>query len=514
MTLFGWLVFFLILQGIHGLGTWKLYTKVNRKAWEAFVPVYNAIVLMKIINRPAWWVILLFIPIVNLLMFPIIWIETIRSFKRNSNQDTALVLLTFGFYIYYINYFVDVEYKENRSLKPLTTAGEWVGSIAYAIIAATLVHTYIMRPYTIPTSSLEKSLLVGDYLFVSKFHYGARVPMTAVSFPMVHDSIPLTGLRSYLKKPQIPYFRLPGIQKIKRNEIVVFNWPADSLKTMWGDNSGEFTYKPIDKKTNYVKRCVAIAGDTLQIIDGEIYINGELSVMPDRAKPQQYYYVDTEGQRLPNSVLDRFNTRKEGGVKDGKYYLNLTKQEAAAIARVSGVKSVTKDIQPMGEYNKKYFPHDPQYPWNDDNYGPIYIPEGGATVALNEKTFCFYEHLIREYEHNDVEIKNNKMYINGQAADTYTFKQDYYWMMGDNRQRSLDARVYGFTPFDHVVGKPVFIWFSKDNITGKIRWDRMFTTVHGEGKPVSYLKYFIIVVIIWQGIAFYRKRKNKKIKLD
>ena len=228
MTLIQWLLFILVLQVIHFLGTWKLYVKAGRKAWEAIIPVYNAVVLMQIINRPKWWVILLFIPIINLLMFPIIWVETIRSFGKSTTKDSLLVILSLGFYIFYISYMEDLSYIENRSLKPRTAAGEWVSSIAFAIIAATLVHTYFMQPYTIPTSSLEKSLLIGDFLFVSKFHYGARVPMTTVAAPMVHDTLPIIKVKSYLDFPKLPYLRLPSLQKIKQNDIVVFSWPVDT----------------------------------------------------------------------------------------------------------------------------------------------------------------------------------------------------------------------------------------------------------------------------------------------
>ena len=274
MTFQQWFIFFLIIQVIHFLGTWKLYVKAGRKAWEAAVPVYNAIVLMQIINRPKWWVILLFIPIINLLMFPILWVETIRSFGKNSSMDTLLVIATLGFYIYYINYMEDVKYIENRSLKPRTATGEWVSSIAFAIIAATIVHTYVMQPYTIPTSSLEKTLLIGDFLFVSKFHYGARVPMTTVAAPMVHDTLPFVKIRSYLNKPQLPYLRFPAIQKIKQNDIVVFSWPVDTVEQFFKRTNRRIR-KPIDKKSNYVKRCVGIAGDSLEIRDGYVFINGK-----------------------------------------------------------------------------------------------------------------------------------------------------------------------------------------------------------------------------------------------
>src|SRR5210317_1331274 len=214
MDLSQWLIFLLIVQIVHGLGTWKLYTKANRKAWEAFIPIYNAVILMKIINRSPWWVILLFLPIINLIMFPVVWVETSRSFGKNTYTDTFLAVVTLGFYNFYLNYIADVTYVENRELHPKSSSGDWVNSILFAIVAATIVHTYFIQPFTIPTSSLEKTLLVGDFLFVSKFHYGARAPMTTVAAPMVHDSLPLVSSKSYFKKPQLPYFRIPGFEDI------------------------------------------------------------------------------------------------------------------------------------------------------------------------------------------------------------------------------------------------------------------------------------------------------------
>ena len=272
---------------------------------------------MQIINRPKWWVVLLFIPVINLIMFPVIWVETARSFGKNTTLDTILSIATFGLYTYYLNYALEVTYIEDRSLTPKTEVGEWVSSILFAIVAATLVHTYVMQPYTIPTSSLEKSLLVGDFLFVSKFHYGAKAPMSVISAPMVHDTLPFVKTKSYvynddpaqektsfLNKFQLPYFRLPGFQKIKRNDIVVFNWPADTVRQFFRHDRKYA--KPIDKKSNYVKRCVAIAGDTLEIRDGYIYINGKHSEMPERAKPQFYYTVDTDGKNMSDNML--YNT--------------------------------------------------------------------------------------------------------------------------------------------------------------------------------------------------------------
>ncbi|MDO9260799.1 MAG: signal peptidase I [Flavobacteriaceae bacterium] len=510
-----WLFFILIVQVIHFIGTWKLYQRAGRKPWEAIIPIYNAIVLMQIINRPKWWVILLFIPIINLLMFPVIWVETIRSFGFNHRKDTLLAIFTFGLYIIYINYFTDEKYIENRSLIPRTETGEWISSIVFAIVAATIIHTYLMQPYTIPTSSLEKSLLVGDFLFVSKFHYGARTPMTTISMPMVHDTIPILKIPSYLKKPSLPYFRIPGFQKIKRNDIVVFSWPADTVR-YFGDHSGIHIQKPIDKKSNYVKRCVGIPGDSLEVKDGHVYINGVLSQMPDRTKIQFFYIVDTNGQQLSErTIRERYHVR-EGTVKDGKYILNLAEEDAEKMKSNLLVKNITRYIEPKGSFDPKVFPHNQQYPWSVDNFGPIYIPQAGKTVALTLETLPFYQRIIEEYEHHQLKIEGDKILIDGKAVTSYTFQQDYYWMMGDNRHNSEDARFWGYVPFDHVVGKPVFIWFSWDSeakgILNKIRWDRLFTTVHGDGKAVSYFKYFIAVMLLCYGYSVYsdRKKRNKK----
>ena len=510
MTFQQWFIFFLIIQVIHFLGTWKLYVKAGRKAWEAAVPVYNAVVLMKIINRPWWWVILLFLPIINLLMFPVVWVETIRSFGKNSTSDTILVIVTLGFYIYYVNYMLDVKYIEDRSLKPRSEAGEWISSIVFAIVAATLVHTYIMQPYTIPTSSLERSLLIGDFLFVSKFHYGARVPMTTIAAPMVHDTLPLLKIRSYLNKPQLPYMRLPGFQKVKRNDIVVFSWPVDTVEQFFKITKRKIR-KPIDKKSNYVKRCVGVPGDSLQIIDGYIHINGKRTVLPDRAKPQWFYDVNTGGQTLSvNQLKNKYHVREGGRLQDGNYILNLTEEAAAQLSKNPYVKGIKKHLMPKGE-REEVFPNVQSLDWNKDQYGPIWIPKKGMTVKLDKYSLPFYRKIIREYEKNDLKTENGKIYINGKETDSYTFKQDYYWMMGDNRHNSEDSRYWGYVPADHIVGKPVFIWFSWDSDAkglDKIRWERLFTTVHGSGKPVSYFKWFIsVMLLLWLGSKYYKKRK-------
>jgi signal peptidase I len=559
-----WIIFILVIQVIHFLGTWKLYIKAGRKPWEAAIPVYNAIVLMQIIRRPKWWVILLFIPIINLLMFPVIWVETIRSFGRNSLLETWLVILTLGFYIYYVNYTLDVTYIEDRSLHPKSGLGEWVSSIVFAVVAATLVHTYFIQPYVIPTGSLERTLRIGDLLFVSKFHYGARAPMTTIAAPMVHDTIPGLGIRSYLKKPQLPYFRLPGFEEVKKNDIVVFSWPADTVRVFFKKEKG--VKKPIDKKSNYVKRCVGTPGDSLSVIDGVVYINGKELQLSDRAKPQYDYNVYSQkgvssrllislgideftrkylSAPLNQSQFDAVNKYLIAGGQNSKGEIELItdasgippkviRQAGLSLREETGrertvtltdemfeglrsnpdIDSVVKIVEPKGLKGYNIFPHAPDYPWNNDNFGPIYIPQKGVTIALTPKVLPLYKKIIRDYEGNTVGVSGNQISINGQVTDSYTFKQDYYWMMGDNRDHSEDSRSWGYVPANHIVGKPIFIWLSFDNFNKGItqwkpRWDRIFTTVGGDGEPQSYFRHFLIALAAWFIFDYFWKRRKK-----
>lgn len=543
MTFTQWFLFFLLVQVIHFLGTWKLYVAAGRKAWEAAVPIYNAVVLTKIINRHWSWVILLFIPVINVIMLPIFWVETIRSFGKNTALDTFLVVITLGFYIYYINYTQELNYIEYRDLKPKTAVGEWVSSILFAVVAATIVHTYIMQPYNIPTSSLEKTLLVGDFLFVSKFHYGARTPMTAVSFPMVHDTIPVAKTRSYLKKPQIPYFRLPGFQDIKRSDIVVFSWPVDTV-TQFFTRNGIKVDKPIDKKSNYVKRCVGIPGDNLSIIDGKIFIDGKPLALPEKAKPQYSYKIVGKGQGFNFRALyknyditDRIELAQEvngrlsyGAIQYNKAYdagavlrsanntyvfSALTEKSATKLLKHPNVESLERIIDQKGD--PRIFPNNGYGNWNADQISSIYIPEAGKTVELNAENIAFYKRIIETYEGQEMGIKNtvsvngNQVLINGSPAQNYTFKQDYYWMMGDNRHNSEDSRFWGFVPETHIVGKPVFLFFSTDKnakgIMNKIRWERLMTTVGGDGKLVSYRYLVLGLILAYIGFSYFRKKK-------
>ena len=565
MTLSQWALFVLLCQILMFVKLWKLYKKAGYAPYFAAVPIYNSVILLRIIGRPSWWVILLYFPIVNLLMLPVIWVETVRKFGKNSITDNFLAWATLGLYGFYINYATDVKYNPEQSVAPKTKFGQFIGSTVYAVVIATIVHAYFMQPYIIPTGSLEKSLLVGDFLLVSKFHYGARAPQTVVSFPMVHDTIPLLRTRSYLKKPQLPYMRIPGLQRIKRNDIVVFSWPADTVRQFFKKEAG--VVKPIDKKSNYVKRCVAIPGDTLTIRDGIIQINGAKSNMPDRAKPifgfkaynskgisarrlinagyddltrkflitnitqpildalrphllmianpdPNNYQVLTEARGLPLNIVQQYRIQAKELLEKEKS-LFLTLKEAEELPNQLLLDSLKRNINSRRTYNDTYFPNNLRYNWNEDQFGPLVMPEKGVTVSLNPKNVALYKKVISDYEFNDLEINGDTIMINGSPADSYTFKQGYYWMMGDNRHRSEDSRFWGFVPEDHIVGKPVFIWMSIDGFMDgfrnwSIRWERVFTTVGGSGKPVSYRWYFVAFIIIWQCAAWYIRRSKEK----
>lgn len=510
-----WFIFFIGIQVIHFFGTWKLYVKAGRQVWEAAIPIYNAVILMKIIKRPWWWVLLLFIPVINVIMFPVIWVEVIRSFGKNSKIDIWLAILSFGFYVAYINYLgKHLQYLKDRNFHTKTVTEEWIGSILFAVIVATLVHTYFMQPFTIPTGSLEKTLLVGDFLFVSKFHYGARIPITPVAAPMVHDTLPIIKTKSYTNWPRLPYFRFPGIAMPQKNDIIVYNWPADTVQQFYKIPDHKFE-KPVDKKSNYVKRCVGTPGDSLEIKDGYIFINRQRLKLSDRAKPQYSYIVETNQPLDPKYMYTLYKvTGAYTVLSPGRMYkfTSLTEEVATRLKNNPRVLQLTKIVIPKGQEEKGIFPND-KFKWNRDNFGPIYIPEKGKTIPLNKKVLPLYRRIIEVYENNDLKIQGDKILINGTVVTHYTFKQNYYWGMGDNRHNSEDCRNWGYIPEDHIVGKVVFVWFSWDKhakgIMNKIRWNRLFTTVHGEDIPRSYFPYFICVLIAYIVFLQYRKKRKK-----
>lgn len=513
MTLFGWFIAFLAVQLVHFLGTWKLYEKAGRKSWEAGIPIYNAIVLLKIIQRPWWWVLLLIIPVVNNLMFVVLWLQTLRAFGRDNSKESWLTVVTLGFYLYYLNYVAEVTYQPENPEDAKQQKDTFYGSIVFAVIIATIIHTYVLQPFTIPTSSLEKSLLIGDFLFVSKINYGPRTPTTPFAVPMVHDSIPLIRTKSYLSYPQLPSFRLPGFEKIKHNDIVVFNWPQDTVYQFF-DKSGRRADKPLDKKSNYVKRCVGLPGDSIKIVNGVFYSNGKPLAMHDRQKIQYRYIVQTKTYFNPDYLLEDLDINiVDISVQNNEgtlYIFHALTNEM--VERLKNNENVVKIDRYTYEPSKDLFPHNKLQ--TVDDMESIWIPKKGATVALNKENLPLYQAIIKDYEKHDLEVNGDVIKIDGQVANQYTFAMDYYWMMGDNRHNSEDSRFWGFVPEDHIIGKPVFIWFSIKNMMNgfknwSIRTDRLFTTVHGSGEPVSYFKYFLGLLAIYFGWDFYRKRKKK-----
>jgi len=388
----------------------------------------------------------------------------------------------------------------------------WIDAIVFALVAVYFINTFFFQNYQIPSSSLEKTLLVGDFLFVSKASYGPRVPNTPFSFPLVQHTFPILNTKSFLQNPQWDYHRLKGFDTIKRNDIVVFNFPAGDTVALKQQNPdyyslcyyhgreavnnnkadfGDIVYRPVDRRENYVKRCVAIAGDWLVIKDNQVYVNDKKQ---DKFPGIQFnYFVQTDGTRLSKELFDKLNISVDDIMimdyeQNAAYLTNLgldatlpvyhfpmNEETYAKIQKVRGVlkikveqSGVGNDVFPLGGGTK----------WSRDNYGPIYIPKRGAKLALNLYNLPIYARIISNYENNKLEVKGKVIYINGKPATTYQFKMDYFWMMGDNRHNSADSRYWGFVPEDHIVGRPVLVWLSLDKdkswFGGKIRWNRFF----------------------------------------
>lgn len=463
---------------IQIVGLYKMFQKAGEPGWKAIIPIYNYWVWVKIIGRPWWWFLLLFIPVINVLVYLGILVEIAKVFGKFAFTSHALAVLVTPFYFLYLG-FADSEIyigpdraeaiKENY---PKSTGREWLDAIAFAVVAATIIRWFLIEAYTIPTSSMERSLLIGDFLFVSKVNYGSRVPNTPLSFPFAHNTMPVLGTKSYLEWIQLPYMRFPGFETIERGDIVVFNFPKK--RNM-----------PVDKRDNYIKRCIGTPGDSLKVNQSKVYVNGEKA--PERDNYQFRYLVKTNGDLIPRDLIqEELGIRKWGIVNRsaGKYHMWITEDIANRLQKLSYVQNVERKIQPKGKYLQDIYPSYKKLPWNVDNFGPVYIPQKGDSIHLNRTNYELYKVAMKHYEGHDVKWQDGQAYIDGEKADHYVFEMDYYFMMGDNRHNSLDSRFWGFLPENHVVGKALFLWMSWDSrgptakIWNRIRWERLFKWIH------------------------------------
>ena len=521
-------IFFLITLIPITIALWKLFEKAGEKNWAAIVPFYNFYIWLKIIKKPLWWYIFIIMPFINLFMIWLMIVELIKSFEKykvieekvdNKNNNISkknnkiesvcleeydLLYHTLGIlfpfiFLPYIAFEDRFQYSDPllRGKIRRSVPRDWFDAISFAVGATIIIRMFYIEAYTIPTSSMEKSLLVGDFLFVSKISYGPRVPMTPIAFPFTHHTLPFTKFtKAYLEFIKLPYYRFKGLEEIKRGDAMVFNYPdGDTVALQMQDRSyyalvreygAKFVHysfdivaRPIDKRENYIKRCVAIAGDTLEIRNKQIFIDGKPQDNP--SEMQYKYIIRTTGSGINPKKIEEMDITDGGPTSyPGEYVFDITKAKADILKQMSNVTEVIPIMREKGIWESHIFPYDSTYRWNEDNYGPLVIPKAGTTIDINTKNISLYRRIIDVYENNNLKIKGNDIYINGQLSKTYTFKMNYYWLMGDNRHNSADSRYWGFVPEDHVVGKALFIWLSMDpNRKGfsSIRWKRLFSLV-------------------------------------
>lgn len=522
----GFIIFIILVFISHQVGLWMIFKKAEQNPVLSLIPVYNYYILIKISNRPWWWVLLLFVPIVQFVTNYNIRTDTIKNYGRQSFLDEVLGVMFFSFYLVYLGRNKNIKYigpcntEEFKAKYPVrkTTPRDWGEALFFAAVVATQVRATYIEAYTIPTASMERSLLIGDFLFVSKVHYGVRIPMTPVAFPFAHHTMPLIGGKAYVDFIKFPYLRLPALEKIENNDIVVFNFPEgdtvfvkaqeQSYYKVIRDNyvaylnahpeekfegfSGakfeafkadlvsrnDYVVRPLDKMDNYIKRCVAIAGDSIQVIGGKVFINGK--PLPEAKKLAHSYEVAFKN-KAPKKDISELGISVDVTNYQGNR-MSLTYDALAQLKQKGIIDSARQYMDVAGNWDATAFPAHDLYRWNKDFFGPLWVPKAGATITLTKENYPLYERVIRVYEHNEeFTIQGDKFILNGQPVTTYTFKQDYYFMMGDNRDNSLDSRFWGFVPHDHVVGKPVFIWLSLDyeqkSLLDKIRWNRLFRVI-------------------------------------
>jgi signal peptidase I len=488
----GLLIAFVLFIVLPFAGLWKLFEKAGRPGWEGIVPLYNFFIIIKLTGRPAWWFIMLLVPGLNFLIALGLIVDFLKSYgKFTFVEHVQGVILPFIYFpkwgndkdTKYLGQSASVGFREKYKLAlKKTQAREWADAIIFAVIAATLIRTLFIEAYVIPSASMESSLLIGDYLFVSKVNYGARLPMTPVAFPFAHHTMPLINTKAYWDGIELPYYRLPGLSDIKKGDVVVFNYPMDADSPY---------FRPVDKRENYIKRCQGTPGDTLSVVNAQVFINSKAAITPPNGEIT--YDVKTDGNELNPQIATDLHLSDISSINNTEFITNTTEESAKALRGYSNIKSVTPRLTARGASdplnpvypaifsNYKIGANIPDYKWNVDNFGPIIVPKKGWTVKLDSLTFPIYGRAIAVYEGNKVEVNGNEILINGKKADSYTFKLNYYFMMGDNRHNSEDSRFWGFVPEDHIVGKALFIWMSVDDNASfihKIRWSRLFNLIH------------------------------------
>lgn len=539
-------VYVLILSVLMGISSWKLFKKMGYSPLFAFIPFYNYFIILKETKHPKWWAILSYLPIVGPIMMSVFHLYLVKKFGKTLFKDQILTVILPFIYLAVINYSKDVELEDENANDLFLTDEEkndkkkdtFVGSITFAVVFATIIHVFVTQPFGIPTGSMERTLLVGDFLFVNKWSYGYRLPMRPVAIPFLQGTIMDTGQKgnpkddpkSYVDAVKLPYTRILQFNKPQKNDVVVFNYPQDSVHTA------------IDRKDPYVKRCVATAGDTFEMRAGRLFVNGKPETVLGDQEVQHAYVVNTKEQLDIPALYKGYGflpVTEEQTNSGFKYtFQGLTDKIAKDIKELPSVIDMQESILPKGmaaiqykvnadktAYTKSIDTTQSIFPvnkaWNPDWYGPLRIPKKGDVVAINQETLPTYQWIISEYEHNSLEKKNGKIFINGKEATQYTIQQDYYMMVGDNRDASLDARFFGFVPEENIVGKPMFTWMSLQGAFAdssstyqapfKIRWERMFKATNtGEANKTSYWWIAAMILILFFGWEYFVKLFRKK----
>ncbi len=468
---------------LQSFSYYHFFTKAGKQGWIGFVPFYNYYTHIVLVGRPKYWVLLLFVPVVNFFVALTIHLDLYKSFGRFTYVHQVLGVALWPIYTFYISLTAPTYLGKATELPKETKAvpQEWMEAIVFAVFAATFIRWIFMEAYVIPTSSMESNLLVGDFLFVSKAEYGPRTPKTPLQIPLTHGKIWGTNTPSYIDAIELPHLRLPSFGKVERNDVVVFNYPVNDMYNRIGDG-----YPPMDLKTHYIKRCVALPGDVIEVKAGNVYINGERGQDPEIV--QFHYFVEGKQAIRERVFLDAGVRQDEMGGNGTMWSMHTNPEIAETIAKMPFIKSVTMTLEEegKGEFGQQkentIFPNPTYFPWNRDYFGPLEVPYRGMKLKVDEYSLAKYGSTIMDYEgHEDVKIDVDKLTINGTEVTEYEFNRDYYFMMGDNRHNSLDSRYWGFVPEDNIVGEASFIWMSYEkNESGlnKIRWNRLLKAIN------------------------------------